>query len=107
MSSVAVPNDTIASSKTESVVDETVTAMPDNAEKDAYPTGLKLIVIISALLLAVFLVALDQTIVATAIPKITDRFHSVSDIGWYGAVGFLSFFCRCAALISILPRLIS
>jgi hypothetical protein len=43
-------------------------------------------VIIVALCLAVFLVALDQTIIATAIPRITDHFHSVQDIGWYGSV---------------------
>jgi len=51
-----------------------------------YPTGLVLAAIILALCLAVFLVALDQTIIATAIPRITDKFHSVKDIGWYGAV---------------------
>ena len=55
-------------------------------EEIDYPTGLKLVVIIVALCLAVFLVALDQTIIATAIPKITDRFNSVRDIGWYGSV---------------------
>jgi hypothetical protein len=47
-----------------------------------YPQGLKLAIIIAALCLAVFLVALDQTIVSTAIPKITDSFHSVNDVGW-------------------------
>lgn len=47
-----------------------------------YPHGLKLVTIIVALCLAVFLVALDQTIVSTAIPKITDSFQSVDDIGW-------------------------
>jgi MFS family permease len=31
-----------------------------------------------------------QTIVATAIPKITDQFHSVSEIGWYGSAFFLT-----------------
>ena len=51
-----------------------------------YPTGLVLAAIVIALCLAVFLVALDQTIIATAIPRITDRFQSVKDIGWYGAV---------------------
>jgi hypothetical protein len=54
-----------------------------------YPTGLKLVLIITALSLAVFLVALDQTIIATAIPRITDRFNSVNDIGWYGSVSIL------------------
>jgi hypothetical protein len=47
-----------------------------------YPHGIKLVTLIIALCLAVFLVALDQTIIATAIPRITDRFRSVDDIGW-------------------------
>jgi hypothetical protein len=55
-----------------------------------YPHGLKLVTLIIALSLAVFLVALDQTIIATAIPKITDRFHSINDIGWYGSAYFLT-----------------
>lgn len=50
-----------------------------------YPHGAKLWAILGALCLAVFLVALDQTIIATAIPKITDHFNSIQDIGWYGS----------------------
>ncbi|KAI9892128.1 MAG: hypothetical protein M1814_001834 [Vezdaea aestivalis] len=57
---------------------------------DAYPHGLKLTAIITALACAVFLVALDQTIIATAIPRITDRFRSIGDIGWYGSAYFLT-----------------
>lgn len=45
-----------------------------------YPEGLKLITIILALCLAVFLVALDQTIISTAIPKITDHFRSTGTL---------------------------
>jgi MFS family permease len=48
-------------------------------------------VIIVALWLAVLLVALDQTIIATAIPRITDHFNSVQDIGWYGSVSSTAF----------------
>jgi hypothetical protein len=55
-----------------------------------YPTGFKLVTLIIALCLAVFLVALDQTIIATAIPKITDHFNSIADIGWYGSAYFLT-----------------
>jgi hypothetical protein len=55
-------------------------------EDIVYPTGLVLAAVALALCLAVFLVCLDQTIIATAIPRITDRFKSVKDIGWYGAV---------------------
>lgn len=47
-----------------------------------YPKAWKLFVIVAALCLAVFLVALDQTIVAVAVPKITDHFHSLDDVSW-------------------------
>lgn len=53
-----------------------------------YPTGPKLYLIISSLCLSVFLVALDQTIIAPALGAITTEFSSVRDIGWYGA-GYL------------------
>ena len=67
---------------------------PDDAEPEAdtteYPRALKLFFIIVALVLSIFLVALDMTIVATAIPKITDEFHSLDQVGWYGAAFFLT-----------------
>lgn len=31
-----------------------------------------------------------QTIVATAIPRITDEFHSLDQVGWYGSAFFLT-----------------
>lgn len=31
-----------------------------------------------------------QTVVATAIPKITDQFHRLQDISWYGSAYFLT-----------------
>jgi len=55
-----------------------------------YPTGLPLTFIVIALCLAVFLVALDQTIIATAIPKITDDFDALTDVGWYGSAYMLT-----------------
>jgi len=50
-----------------------------------YPTGAKLAVIVASLCLSVFLMALDNTIIATAIPKITDHFKALDDVGWYGS----------------------
>lgn len=32
----------------------------------------------------------SQTIISTAIPKITDEFHSLEDIGWYGSAFFVT-----------------
>jgi len=43
--------------------------------------------------LALFLVALDRTIIATAIPRITDDFKSLGDIGWYGSAYMLTTSC--------------
>ncbi|KAK6330809.1 hypothetical protein TWF718_003008 [Orbilia javanica] len=59
-------------------------------EETIYPSTLKVVFITIGLMLAVFLVALDQTIIATAIPRITDRFQSIRDIGWYGSAYFLT-----------------
>ena len=55
-----------------------------------YPHALKLAFIVVALVLSIFLVALDMTIVATAIPRITDEFHSLDQVGWYGSAFFLT-----------------
>ncbi|KAF8144972.1 MFS multidrug transporter [Mycena galopus ATCC 62051] len=60
------------------------TTTGDDDEHD-YPQGLKLGLLTLALCLSVFLVCLDSTIIATAIPKITDQFHSLDDVGWYGS----------------------
>ena len=49
-------------------------------EGDGYPHGFKIIVIVLALCLAIFLVALDQTIIAPALGAITEEFNSVKDI---------------------------
>lgn len=55
-----------------------------------YPGLGKAIIVILALYLTVFLVALDQTIISVAIPKITDQFKSIADIAWYGSAYFLT-----------------
>ncbi|KFY34341.1 hypothetical protein V494_06860 [Pseudogymnoascus sp. VKM F-4513 (FW-928)] len=62
----------------------------DTLSEGDYPEGLQFFFILIALILSIFMVALDLTIVATAIPKITDQFHSVSEIGWYGSAFFLT-----------------
>ncbi|KZP00742.1 MFS general substrate transporter [Calocera viscosa TUFC12733] len=65
-------------------------ASAEDTEKQEYPSGFKLLAIIAALVLAIFLAALDMTIVATAIPRITDEFGSLADVGWYGSAFFLT-----------------
>ncbi|KAK2037202.1 major facilitator superfamily transporter [Colletotrichum somersetense] len=58
--------------------------------EDQYPSGLRLCLIMLSTLLSMFLVALDRLIISTAVPQITDDFHSVTDIGWYGSAYLLS-----------------
>ncbi len=53
----------------------------------------QMVVLSIAMALAVFLFALDETIIATAIPKITDEFDSLNDVGWYGSAYFLTMCC--------------
>ncbi|KAF2765989.1 MFS general substrate transporter [Teratosphaeria nubilosa] len=51
---------------------------------------MKLALITIALCLSVFCMALDNTIISTAIPKITDQFDSIDDVGWYGSAYLLT-----------------
>ncbi|KAK7703240.1 hypothetical protein SLS64_009217 [Diaporthe eres] len=60
------------------------------AHPDDYPTGATLALIVVALGTSMFLVALNMTIIATAVPKITDEFHSLEDIAWYGSAFFVT-----------------
>ncbi|KAG9497983.1 hypothetical protein J7337_010859 [Fusarium musae] len=68
-----------------------------------YPQGLEMFFIMLALVLSITLCSLDQhpfsppstlkpvkTIVATAVPKITDQFGRLQDISWYGSAYFLT-----------------
>ncbi|OBT58409.1 hypothetical protein VE04_00770 [Pseudogymnoascus sp. 24MN13] len=66
--------------------------LPEAKKEDIveYPSIHKRILIMTALLLSIFLVTLDQNIISTAIPRITDEFHSLDDIGWYGSAYLLT-----------------
>jgi hypothetical protein len=60
-------------------------ASADDEDDFEYPTKWKLTAITIALCLSVFCMALDNTIIATAIPRITDQFKALNDVGWYGS----------------------
>lgn len=64
---------------------------------NAPPSKLRVTLLITALCLAVFCQALDNTIIATAIPRITDEFNSLDDVGWYGSAYLLT---TCAFQLS-------
>ncbi|KAK2740557.1 hypothetical protein FQN57_006061 [Myotisia sp. PD_48] len=54
-------------------------------DRTEYPGLFRLSLIVLALTLSLFLVGLDNTILSTAIPKITDQFHALGDVGWYAS----------------------
>ncbi|KAH8664689.1 major facilitator superfamily domain-containing protein [Xylariales sp. PMI_506] len=72
--------------KSKSEIKTEKSATTDNRPDDyQYPTGWKLASIFAGLFLAVLCLSLDRSILTTAIPKITDEFHSLDDVGWYGS----------------------
>ncbi|KAK1063389.1 hypothetical protein LTR74_009546 [Friedmanniomyces endolithicus] len=80
--------ESLASSEAEAEMEKQASPPSDlkpsvsNGEQ-VFPPFRQRVIVMIAILLAVFLIALDRTIIATAIPKITDEFHSLNDIGWY------------------------
>ncbi|KAI1815752.1 major facilitator superfamily domain-containing protein [Poronia punctata] len=60
----------------------------DNGQSTADTKGTQLFLLVFSLFLGVFVMALDQTIVGTAVPAITTQFNSLDDIAWYGS-GYL------------------
>ena len=74
-----------------------------------YPTGLKLWLALSSLLMVSMTKGIDLTIVAVAVPSLTDEFKTVEDIGWYSAAGgitlsaFVFFFGKVYTVFSLKP----
>lgn len=54
-----------------------------------YPHGFKFAIIMIGLCLSVLCIALDNTIIATAILHITDDFYTLRDVGWCGSAYLL------------------
>lgn len=81
------------------------TAGPIGEAEPQYATGIKLYLVVASVSLAIFLMLLDISIIATvsqpllisekllivqAIPLITDEFQSLQDVGWYGSAYLLA-----------------
>ncbi|KAJ4251525.1 hypothetical protein NW762_011513 [Fusarium torreyae] len=65
---------------------------PEEAERE-YPAGLKFWLIMLSVGAVLILSSIDMNIVATAVPSITDHFHTVAHVGWYSSAFRL---CVCA-----------
>ncbi|XXG98465.1 hypothetical protein Hte_004789 [Hypoxylon texense] len=87
----AHPDSNTAEPRLAKIENDTMDATRTGKDDDiVYPHGIKLALIMGSSYMTMFLVALDRLIVTTAIPKITDDFHSVTDIGWYGSAYLLT-----------------
>ncbi|KAI8949275.1 major facilitator superfamily domain-containing protein [Xylaria longipes] len=73
------------SEKTPSPSPDSVPQEPPKPDDPEPVSGAHLAFMLGSLTLASFLIFLDTSIVSTAIPKITDEFHSLPDVGWYGS----------------------
>ncbi|KAF1960066.1 major facilitator superfamily transporter [Byssothecium circinans] len=66
-----------------------------------------------SLYISIFLIALDRTIIGPAIPAITNQFHSLDDVGWYGSAymltscGFILLYGRIYTLFPTKPVFLS
>jgi len=76
----------VEDAKRASTSDEKAPETQEEAEDESkYLSGFKLAILSIGLCLVTFVIALDNTIIATAIPKITSVFNSLEDVGWYGS----------------------
>ncbi|KAJ5434222.1 Major facilitator superfamily domain general substrate transporter [Penicillium cf. griseofulvum] len=79
----------------------------DIEDVPAYPTGFKRGIVIFSILLCAIFVGLDMTIVAVAVPSLSNQFKNINDIGWYSASyqlissSFIFFFARLYTVFSM------
>ena len=84
--------DKSASSSGHTTVDQ-ISDPAHSSIQPEYPTGAKFWLIILTVGAVLVLTCIDMNIVATAVPSITDHFHTVADVGWYSSAFRL---CVCA-----------
>ncbi|KAK6948845.1 hypothetical protein Daesc_008916 [Daldinia eschscholtzii] len=74
-----------------------INSAPPNQDQDAigsasHPqmSGLQFYVVIGSVILAVLIMALNNTALGTAIPAITAEFNTVDDVGWYSSASLIA-----------------
>ncbi|KAL9101308.1 MAG: hypothetical protein Q9163_003420 [Psora crenata] len=70
--------------------DEKAKETVQTPDDESLPTVSRLAILVVSTCTAIFLQALDTTIIATAVPRITQQFHSIDEVGWYGSAYFLT-----------------
>jgi MFS transporter, DHA2 family, glioxin efflux transporter len=82
---IGVQNPGFELQQTSQSVECEAAAAPPQPPEQSYPTGLRFVLLTLGLIFTIFLSALDTSIISTAIPRITDQFGTVKDVGWYGS----------------------
>ncbi|KAL3475416.1 major facilitator superfamily domain-containing protein [Aspergillus californicus] len=59
-------------------------------DETEYPPTWRVALTMVGVCFAMFCMSLDNTILATAVPKITSQFNSLEDVGWYGSAYLLT-----------------
>ncbi|KAI6301553.1 hypothetical protein MCOR32_002142 [Pyricularia oryzae] len=59
----------------------------DGDDESQYPSGLPFALTMFALFAAAFIVVVDQMVIATAVPTISDTFQSFGEVAWYSVGG--------------------
>ncbi|KAJ5751142.1 hypothetical protein N7533_008170 [Penicillium manginii] len=88
----------------EVTVDGTNTQESEEHPTTEYMQGWALALLTVAFMSICFVLAIDNTILATAIPSITSDFHSLNDIGWYGSsylIAQMSLLPTCGRLYTL------
>ncbi|KAF3763885.1 MFS general substrate transporter [Cryphonectria parasitica EP155] len=62
-------------------------------DETKYPSGVRFWLILLCNALVLLFQGLDTSIVSTAVPSITDEFHTIRDVGWYSSAFRL---CACS-----------
>jgi hypothetical protein len=75
-------NEIAVAEMSESTLHEEAQETEDTSSDIKFST---LVLISIVLCLATLCVAVDNTIISTAVPRITHDFHSIDDVGWYAA----------------------
>ena len=73
-----------------SAVTQSSAGDPGEDDESKYPKPAQLYLLTFGLAMSTFVIALDNTIIATAIPRITTVFNSLDDVGWYGSAYLLT-----------------
>lgn len=89
--SAEVQPDAEMQSKTSVTVDRGEHPGDDSEAVTVKPNWLTISLVVFSLALSMFLLGLDSTIISTAIPKITNTFHALDDVGWYASAYMLTF----------------